>query len=68
MKRALFVSIVVAMMGLSSEGQAQMGVDDGRSNEYYVGTGPQNDARGGGGGATSLTEARASGQGMRLGG
>ncbi|MBW2463360.1 MAG: LysM peptidoglycan-binding domain-containing protein [Deltaproteobacteria bacterium] len=68
MKRALFVSIVVAMMGLSSEGQAQMGVDDGRSDEYYVGNGSQDDARGSGGGAVSLTEARASGRGMRLGG
>jgi hypothetical protein len=71
MKRALFISIVVALLGTSSGVSAQMGVDDEPSawseehttGEYYGNP----DARASTG-ATSLEDARHSGVGMRLGG
>jgi len=72
MKRALFISILAALLGLSSQVTAQIGVDDEpseysddeTSGEYYG----DESSGGASSGAASLEDARTSGGSVRLGG
>lgn len=59
-RKAMFVAIVAALLGVGSGADAQMGVDDGSHEPDNMGDM--------GGGSSSLDEARSTGQGLRLGG